>query len=246
MSQINPDATATRTRPSPIRGRDVLYVTAAIVVLASLGTGLILAGLIFFGVDEFERGKPSFTVLLISTLVQVAVILSAIHFVLHRRRGVAWRHLGVVALPARTILLGVAGGVLLAGLMELIERIFGISLGSLVTDLIAPQGFTWPAYLAVLLLIGITTPLAEEFLFRGVIYTWMRTRWRPSVAITLNAVLFGLIHVYYPPAYIVLVGLLGAIFAFAYERSGTVWLPIALHAGHNSAVVTAIYWTLAV
>jgi len=233
--------TAPRTRPSPIRGRDVIYVTLAIVGLATVGTGLVLVPLAVL--DNLD--KPNFQILLISTLVQVAVMIAAIYLVIRRWRGIDWRHIGVVP-PSRWVLVfGALGGVLLAGAMEGIERAFGITLGNLVTNLVASEGFSWPNYVAVLLLIGIATPLAEELFFRGVVFSWMRTRWRPWVAILLNAAAFGLIHLYYPPAYIILVGMLGAVFALAYERSGSIWLPFALHAGHNSAVVTAIYWSLA-
>ena len=223
----------------------MLWLTAVIVGLVMLGTTLVLAALFLFDRSAFQSGAPKFTVLLVSTLVQVVAIIFAIHLVLRRKRGLDWRDVGFVPASLQTLLIGLLVGILLAGAMEAIERLAGISLGNLVTGLIAPGGFTWPAYLTVLLLIGIATPVAEEFFFRGVIFSWMRTRWRPSVAIALNATLFGIIHLYYPPPYIVLVGLLGAIFAFAFERSRNIWLPIALHTGHNSAVVTAIYFSLA-
>jgi len=235
----------TRTRPSPIRGRDVLWLTVVIVVSVMLGTSLVLTALFLFDRSVFQPGAPKFTILLVSTLVQVGAIIFAVHLVLHRKRGIEWRDVGVVPASLQTLIMGVLIGVLLAGAMEAIERLAGISLGNLVTGLIAPGGFTWPAYLSVLLLIGVATPVAEELFFRGVIFNWMRTRWRPSVAITLNAALFGIIHLYYPPPYIVLVGSLGAIFAYAFERSRNIWLPVALHTGHNSAVVTAIYFSLA-
>lgn len=210
-----------------------------------LGISLVLAALFLFDRSVFQPGAPKFTILLVSTFVQVVAIIFAIHLVLLRKRGLVWRDVGLVPASFKTLLVGLLAGVLLAGAMEAIERLAGISLGNLVTGLIAPDGFTWPAYLSVLLLIGIATPVAEELFFRGVIFNWMRTRWRPSVAITLNAALFGIIHLYYPLPYIVLVGLLGAVFAYAFERSRNIWLPIALHAGHNSAVVTAIYLSLA-
>jgi membrane protease YdiL (CAAX protease family) len=65
----------------------------------------------------------------------------------------------------------------------------------------------------------------------------MRTHWPSSVAIAMNAALFGLAHIFYPPAFVILVGVLGAIFALAFERTG---------AGYNSALVTAVYLSLAV
>jgi hypothetical protein len=222
-----------------------LWLTVVIVGLVMLGISLVLAALFLFDRSVFQPGAPKFTILLVSTFVQVVAIIFAIHLVLLRKRGLVWRDVGLVPASFKTLLVGLLAGVLLAGAMEAIERLAGISLGNLVTGLIAPDGFTWPAYLSVLLLIGIATPVAEELFFRGVIFNWMRTRWRPSVAITLNAALFGIIHLYYPLPYIVLVGLLGAVFAYAFERSRNIWLPIALHAGHNSAVVTAIYLSLA-
>jgi len=41
-----------------------------------------------------------------------------------------------------------------------------------------------------------------------------------------------------------LVALMGAVFAWSFERTGSLWVPIVLHIGQNSAVVIAVYATL--
>jgi membrane protease YdiL (CAAX protease family) len=41
------------------------------------------------------------------------------------------------------------------------------------------------------------------------------------------------------------VAVLGAVFALAYERNGSLWAPVGIHGAYNSVVVAAIYASLA-
>ena len=64
----------------------------------------------------------------------------------------------------------------------------------------------------LLLMLGaLVVPLAEELLFRGMLYTWLR-RWGVAVAVGVSAIVFGLFHgvsVVLPSA--VLLGVLTAL-----------------------------------
>jgi membrane protease YdiL (CAAX protease family) len=89
--------------------------------------------------------------------------------------------------------------------------------------------------LAACLVTCVVAPICEEFLFRGFMYRALRN-WRgPVVSALLTGVMFGAVHVGSAPAVdLVPLGMLGAILCGIYERSGSLFPCIALHALNNS------------
>ena len=88
----------------------------------------------------------------------------------------------------------------------------------------------------MLMLGALAVPLAEELLFRGILYTWLR-RWGVAVAVGVSAIVFGLFHgvsVVLPVAV-----LLGVLTALIYEKSGSIWPAVMVHVANN-AIVFAI------
>ena len=81
----------------------------------------------------------------------------------------------------------------------------------------------------------VVAPMQEEFLFRGYLYGVMRRYAGPAVGTILNAALFAAIHVHLPS--------FGGLFALAvcltlaYEWSGSLFVPMAMHAMFNSLTV---------
>ena len=47
--------------------------------------------------------------------------------------------------------------------------------------------------LPLLVTVGLLVPLAEEVIFRGVLYSWLR-RWGVALAVVVSALVFGLFH----------------------------------------------------
>ncbi len=89
--------------------------------------------------------------------------------------------------------------------------------------------------------LGIATivgaPFSEELLFRGLLHRGLRGYWRRFPAVSLSGALFSVFHlnlgVLVPFAFI------GALWAWAYEESGSIWTTIAAHAGVNSVAFIA-------
>jgi membrane protease YdiL (CAAX protease family) len=81
-------------------------------------------------------------------------------------------------------------------------------------------------------------PIAEEFFFRGFFYRALRTRWPVLVAAGIDGLLFGVIHYDFSGAEALLIlpplGALGFIFCLVYERTGSIYPVIALHALNNA------------
>lgn len=83
-----------------------------------------------------------------------------------------------------------------------------------------------------LLLLGIAlAPVAEEMLFRGLGFTLLARRFGAPTAVAASAVIFALMHLHIGS--FVLLSLLGAAFAAAYLYSGSLLVPIVMHASFN-------------
>jgi uncharacterized protein len=85
------------------------------------------------------------------------------------------------------------------------------------------------------LMVVALAPLAEEFFFRGFFYRALRSRYSIAAAVTIDALVFGAIH--WPAGGIEVVpplAILGAIFCLLYERTGSLFPCIALHAFNNA------------
>jgi membrane protease YdiL (CAAX protease family) len=77
---------------------------------------------------------------------------------------------------------------------------------------------------------SLTAGICEEVLYRGYLM-WYLMKWLPGYgAVGVSALIFGLAHNYQGVAGVVRAILAGTIFGFAYLLTGTLWVPIALHA----------------
>ena len=81
-------------------------------------------------------------------------------------------------------------------------------------------------------------PVAEEFFFRGFFYKALRTRYAVLGAAAIDGGLFGVIHFDFSSADALLIlpplAVLGFMFCLVYERTGSIFPTIALHALNNS------------
>ena len=90
------------------------------------------------------------------------------------------------------------------------------------------------------LLIVPVAALAEEIFFRGLVFGGMRQTMPLWPAALASGVVFGSLHLTAGDLGVALqLSLFGAILAWTYERSGTLWAPIALH-GANNAIAFSI------
>lgn len=92
------------------------------------------------------------------------------------------------------------------------------------------------AFVVGLVLYGIISPLAEEVIFRGVIFNRLRRLFNPTIGIIVSGVLFGAFHGNSVQA--VYGACLGMFMAYLYEKSGRFRIPVLFHAVANLAVYT--------
>ena len=100
-------------------------------------------------------------------------------------------------------------------------------------DLGTEEGTVW--LVGAALLVITFAPIAEEFFFRGFFYRALRTKLPIALAAGIDGVLFGGIHIGSTPAEILpVLMILGVIFCLVYEKTGTLFSVIALHALNNT------------
>jgi membrane protease YdiL (CAAX protease family) len=94
---------------------------------------------------------------------------------------------------------------------------------------------------AVILMAVVVAPVAEEVIFRGYFYGVIRRYGGRIPAILVSSLLFAAIHVHLPSAPGLF--LLAVILCLLYERTGSLWGNITMHAAFNaSTIITLIFW----
>ena len=106
-------------------------------------------------------------------------------------------------------------------------------------DIAKSLGADSDSALAITIIAGIliapVTAFCEEIFFRGLIFGGLRQRLSLWPAAVASGLIFGLLHLTAGDVGVALqLSILGVIFAWAYERSGSLWVPISLHLLNNT------------
>jgi membrane protease YdiL (CAAX protease family) len=99
----------------------------------------------------------------------------------------------------------------------------------------------WGSFLGFLAAIGtnVGAAVTEEIVFRAVLFRILAQRWGTGVALTVSALLFGLLHLVNPGASVwgaIAIAIeAGLMLGAAYALTRSLWFPIGLHFGWNMA-----------
>lgn len=123
-----------------------------------------------------------------------------------------------------------------------------VALGILVSKIFHTQGSSSPiisillnaigssdavAFIIFIIALGVMPAIFEETLFRGFLYPALRWKFGPMAAMCISALAFSLIHLDFGAASQLFV--LGFMFAFAYEKTGSLVPPMVAHCLWNSS-----------
>lgn len=100
------------------------------------------------------------------------------------------------------------------------------------------QSSTLEQRILIIVLAVSLAPLAEEFIFRFFMYGVMKRYFGRVVGVLASALLFAAVHAHLPsfaPLFV-----LGSCFAIAYEWSGSILVPMMMHALFNAITLTAL------
>jgi uncharacterized protein len=176
---------------------------------------------------------------------------STIVFGIYRKK-ITWSQLGLQSNRWRTqflwiaLLLALAINPIRAFVALIVQMFVGSGLEALEgrAEILTAGGFSWPAFLITLIGVGILIPFAEELYFRGLLHNWFAEHFSFWPRVLLSSAVFGLGH--FDSIGVVLSSfIMGIVIAIAYERTKTLWLPIAIHAVTNSGAIVLLYLTLA-
>jgi membrane protease YdiL (CAAX protease family) len=169
-------------------------------------------------------------------LLEPAAIFGSVYFVLILGRGFAWDDLGLRpvapkwAVPA---ILAALGCLAFAGAMtQLLDPYYNTPMIREYASVLAPHGLTARRMVLIVLTVGFLVPAAEELLFRGVLYNWLRQRWGVIPCAIISAGIFSLAHADLRMA--VQIFVTGIVLAVLYERSRSILTPIVAHMTVNS------------
>ena len=226
--------------PAPPHVGRRLLVSLAGGVVAAVTAGVATARVL----DAVASVGPSTTAAVVLTEVYLCVAL-ALLAVFGRTRH-AREHVLALGRPSLGALsvgaAGWLGAYVAAGLLYLAAGALGFRSDTLV-DILLGVGADGgrlagaSAALSVLILIRVCllVPLAEELLFRGALYTWLRSRLSPPWTIAVTATAFGLMHQI--PVFIPLAVIVGVAAGWIREKTGSTVVPIVMHVVQNIVVV---------
>lgn len=223
-----------RTGLAAVPGWAPLAAMVSAFVVATLAYVVIGAGIEAGGGKVTENGPPGLVIS--ATLVQdVALIVAALLFTSFWARGVTpaafglrftrlWPAVGWMALTFAGFWILTLIYLLIVGQPQEQE---------LTRDLKDEESLT--ALIAYGALLAVAAPLAEEFFFRGFMFTVLAKRMGPLWGGVVTATIFGLVHAAGSPLKtVVVLFILGLGLCFLFWRTGSLLPCIALHAINNS------------
>jgi membrane protease YdiL (CAAX protease family) len=92
--------------------------------------------------------------------------------------------------------------------------------------------------LPIILLAVVIAPVAEELAFRGYLYGVMRRYFGALPALVFTGVLFAIVHLNIPTLFPLF--LLSCLFTVSYEATGSLLVPMTMHALFNTLNLVAI------
>ncbi len=92
-------------------------------------------------------------------------------------------------------------------------------------------------FLASLVVMAGLAPLAEEAVFRGLLYGWVAGRWGTTAGWLVSSLAFAAAHV--EPAHVILVLPLGLWFGWLRRRTDSLWPSLVAHMVNNALAVVA-------
>jgi membrane protease YdiL (CAAX protease family) len=92
--------------------------------------------------------------------------------------------------------------------------------------------------IGVILMAVVVAPVAEEIIFRGYFYGVIRRFGGRIPALLTSSLLFAAIHVHLPS--MLGLGLLAVILCLLYERTGSLWATMTMHAAFNATTIAAL------
>ncbi|MGE4013413.1 MAG: lysostaphin resistance A-like protein, partial [Alphaproteobacteria bacterium] len=170
-------------------------------------------------------------------VVEAAGLIFAVYAAVVRLPGIGWSGVGLRPAPAiwTWLAIPIAFGAMIVAAALTYAVLYAI--GEIDTNpqlkALAPAAFggLW-AKLGLIAMAGLVVPFAEELLFRGVLYTWLRQHLGFIAVAVITSALFAVAHLL--PSRVIGFFVVGMFAAYLREKSNSIWPSVVLHASFNS------------
>ena len=161
-----------------------------------------------------------------------------------KRRGFAFKTaFGLEKTSLMTLLLWLQACLVITFLVDMayewLCKLMGIHIDpQLIASLISSKTLSHGSLAFCFVMGAFLLPVMEELIFRGIIYQSLRTKMKPWIAIAISAAIFSAWHLemrWFIPLFV-----MGAMLAYARERTGSLYVPMAMHCANNSIVLTLV------
>lgn len=224
----------------PWRGRDLVWGAIS---------GLVLGVIVMIPIGAFlarDGGDPPFALFGMVGLVIYACLFLMTWWIAIKKRGTTLRDAGFRPVPFLTLLkmvpVTVGMMILTAVLVTISSQLFGevpTAQDQVVGD---ATSLSFGDFLWIMAVAAVGAPIAEEFLFRGMLFRLLRTRMQLVAAVTVSAIAFALLH-FIPALVPALLGM-GVVLALVANRYDSLYPAMLVHALNNGIAVIAIYAAL--
>ncbi|HUN49601.1 MAG TPA: CPBP family intramembrane glutamic endopeptidase [Candidatus Sulfotelmatobacter sp.] len=204
------------------------------------------------GGKEAAAKALGITFVVVAIVVQNLFLLLCVFLAARRKRRNIRELLGLV--PAKwwhvlgAVVLGLLAGPILSWAVELLQVALGYARHTPGAEILAPNGFSWSAFIVMVAAAGVLAPITEEVLFRGIVFGWLRRKISLFPAVLLSAAAFGAAHFQPDPgeaiAHMTYAFGVGLFLAYIYQRAGSLWASIAMHVTINTIAVSYVYLSL--
>ncbi|WP_173915353.1 CPBP family intramembrane glutamic endopeptidase [Halobacillus sp. Marseille-Q1614] len=163
-------------------------------------------------------------------IVIAMVLITGVYFIALRPKQLKWNEVGVRAFPAKdwrrillwTLLLMIGGFAVLTFISY-----FGHTSENSKTESLQ-QNLSLMTLLIGLISAAVISPIYEEIFYRGFLYRWLRTRVGMTWGILISSLIFTAAH--YPTTNTMPINFMdGVVFAWAYERTNSIWPGVIVH-----------------
>jgi membrane protease YdiL (CAAX protease family) len=234
---------AARTGVAALTGPRVLALLALAMVLYVAVLAAVMAATAY-ATAQGAGNSVAIAAFLVLLALQPVAFVGTGYVMAIRVWGLSWSDFGVTTMARKWFLLVPLFWVLalpvVGALKFATDELLGTPGSNPYADTFDALGPASPGLIiAVIVLGGIIVPASEEFLFRGLLYPWLRSRLGIVVAALISAAFFSLLHLH--PAILAPIFVLGVVLALLREYSGSLWPSILFHAIHNTAMFVTIF-----
>jgi len=224
-------------------GRDILMVALAMIGLTFVASVVVM--LLYSIVVIIGIGGSAVLSGPMLMFIEAAGAFSALYFVLIRTRGFTWAELGWVPSSTGWLILGGASAIAVYGILISLALVVARFTETGTVDLIPAATSLTPntvaGFIAVLAFGAVAVPIAEEFLFRGVLFRWLRDGWGRYAGLVGSALVFSAVHIILGTSGALQIFILGLALAYLYEITGSLWPSMVFHGVNNGISFFWIY-----